>query len=293
MHFVKIIVNDFKLNSNEGVMSIIDLENVSFSYDKKHRVLKDVSLSVEKGEYLAIIGHNGSGKSTLAKLFNGLIVPDNGTVTVDGFSSCDKKSQFEIRKRVGVVFQNPDNQLVASIVVDDVAFGPENLGVPREEIKERIDYALSAVNMQEFRERTPSRLSGGQKQRIAIAGVLALKPEIIVLDESTAMLDPQGRKEVLAVADKLNKEMGTTVITITHYMDEVVRADRVIVLNDGAIAMHGTPSEIFSKVEELKRLGLELPFATKIALRLKELGVEIDTNVLTEERLGEVLCALK
>jgi energy-coupling factor transport system ATP-binding protein len=274
-------------------MSLLTLENVSFSYDKKIPVLKNVSLSVSEGEYVAIIGHNGSGKSTLAKLFNALVKPDSGTVVVDGFSSDDKKSVFEIRKRVGVVFQNPDNQLVASIVEDDVAFGPENLGIKRDEIGKRIDFALSAVGMEKFRKSSPTRLSGGQKQRIAIAGVLALKPKILVLDESTAMLDPIGRKEVLEVVKKLNKEQKTTVITITHYMDEVVDCDRVLVVNDGEIAMSGTPSEIFKEKDRLNGMGLELPFSARLADALKERGVPIKDGVLTEKELKDFLCALK
>lgn len=274
-------------------MAILTLENVSFSYDKVIPVIKNVSLSVEEGEYVAIIGHNGSGKSTLAKLFNALVKPDQGKVKVDGFSSEDKKSLFEMRKRVGVVFQNPDNQLVASIVEDDVAFGPENLGVPREEISKRIDFALSAVGMEKFRTSSPARLSGGQKQRIAIAGVLALQPKILVLDESTAMLDPIGRKEVLEVVKKLNKEQKTTVITITHYMDEVVDCDRVIVINDGEVAMTGTPKEIFAEKERIKKIGLELPFSARLADALREKGVPIKGDVLTEQELKDLLCALK
>jgi energy-coupling factor transport system ATP-binding protein len=226
-------------------MAILSAEKVSYSYDKKIMAIKELSLSVNKGEYIAVIGHNGSGKSTLAKLFNGLIKPDSGEIIVDNFKASNKKDLFEIRKRVGVVFQNPDNQLVASIVEDDVAFGPENLGVKRAEIGERIDFALKSVGMEEFRKKSPTRLSGGQKQRIAIAGVLALKPEILILDEATAMLDPQGRKEILEVISKLNKEQGVTVISITHYMEEAVNADRVYVLDDGVIALMGTPREIF------------------------------------------------
>jgi len=274
-------------------MPLLKAENVSFSYDKRIKVINGVSLSVEKGEYVAIIGHNGSGKSTLAKLFNGLIKPDEGEIVVDGLSILDKKNDFEIRKRVGVVFQDPDNQLVASIVEDDVAFGPENLGVPREEIAERIEFALKSVGMEKFRFSSPTRLSGGQKQRIAIAGVLALKPQILVLDESTAMLDPQGRKEVLQVVKKLNQEQGVTVITITHYMDEVVEADKVFVVNDGAIALYGTPSEIFSHKTQLAKMGLELPLSAIIAQKLIDAGLNISPNVLTEEQLAEELCALK
>ena len=212
-------------------MVILSAKDVSFSYDKKRKVIKNVSLEVFKGEYLCIVGHNGSGKSTLAKMFNGLIVPDEGKITVDGFSSDKKEDLFEIRKRVGVIFQNPDNQLVASIVEDDIAFGPENLGYPREEIGKRIDFALKAVDMEKFRKSSTERLSGGQKQRVAIAGVLALKPEILILDESTSMLDPKGRKEVLKVAEELRKQ-GTTVIAITHYIDETVSADGIIVLKE-------------------------------------------------------------
>ncbi len=274
-------------------MSLINVENVSFSYDKKHTVLKNVSLKVEEGEYVVVLGHNGSGKSTLAKLLNALLIPDEGDVTVDGFSSKDKKSLFEIRKRVGIVFQNPDNQLVASIVEDDVAFGPENLGIERKEIGERIDFALSAVNMTEFRKSSPTRLSGGQKQRIAIAGVLALRPEVIVLDESTAMLDPIGRKEVLEVVKKLNKENNVTVIAITHYMDEAVDADKILVLNNGEEVMTGTPQTVFKDRDKLEAIGLELPEAVKIALSLKEKGVPIKDGILTKEQLSEELCRLK
>ena len=274
-------------------MSLIELNSVTYSYDKVNLAVRSVSLNVEEGEYVAIIGHNGSGKSTLAKIMNGLLIPDKGQVVVDGFSSNDKKSIFEIRKRVGVVFQNPDNQLVASIVEDDVAFGPENLGVPRKEIGERIDFALSAVNMEKFRHRSPTRLSGGQKQRIAIAGVLALKPKVLVLDESTAMLDPKGRKEVLAVAERLNKQQKTTIVSITHYMEEVVCADRVIVMNKGRIVLQGTPAEIFKKKDEIKACGLELPLASVIADKLIERGVNLPEGIITEEQLRGALCELK
>ena len=267
-------------------MALLQAKNVSFSYDKYHKAVNGVSLSVEEGEFIAIIGHNGSGKSTLAKLFN-------GEVLVDGFSVLDKKHTFEIRKRVGVVFQNPDNQIVASIVEDDVAFGPENLGVPANEIGERIDFALSSVGMQKFRHSSPMRLSGGQKQRIAIAGVLALKPKILVLDESTAMLDPIGRKEVLEVVKKLNKEQKVTVINITHYMDEVVDADKVYVLNHGQIVLEGTPEQIFKQKETIKSLGLELPLSALVADKLIERGVDLPNGILTRQGLVEELCELK
>ncbi len=273
-------------------MALLEAENVSFSYDKKNMAVKNVSLSVDEGEYVAIIGHNGSGKSTLARLFNALLIPDSGKITVDGFCSSDKNALFEIRRRVGVVFQNPDNQLVASIVEDDVAFGPENLGVKREEIGERIEYALKAVGMEKFRKSSPTRLSGGQKQRIAIAGVLALKPGILVLDESTAMLDPQGRKEILEVVRKLNAEDRVTVIAITHYMEEVLHADKVFVVNDGGIAMQGTPAEIFRRAKEIKQMGLELPLAAYIAEKLRQRGVPVPEGIMTEEELAEALCVL-
>ena len=273
-------------------MALLEAENVSFSYDKKNMAVKNVSLSVDEGEYVAIIGHNGSGKSTLARLFNALLIPDSGKITVDGFCSSDKNALFEIRRRVGVVFQNPDNQLVASIVEDDVAFGPENLGVKREEIGERIEYALKAVGMEKYRKSSPTRLSGGQKQRIAIAGVLALKPGILVLDESTAMLDPQGRKEILEVVRKLNAEDRVTVIAITHYMEEVLHADKVFVVNDGGIAMQGTPAEIFRRAKEIKKMGLELPLAAYIAEKLRQRGVPVPEGIMTEEELAEALCVL-
>ena len=274
-------------------MSLIELKNVSFSYDKKTDAIKNLSLSIEKGENVAVIGHNGSGKSTLAKLFNALIKPDKGSVIVDGFFSDKKEDLFEIRKRVGVVFQNPENQLVASIVEDDVAFGPENLGVEREEIGKRIDFALKAVDMEEFRHKSPERLSGGQKQRIAIAGVLALKPEVLVLDEATSMLDPKGRKEILGIAEKLNREQGTTIINVTHYMEETVGCDRIFLLKDGELVFCGTPQETFDKVGLIESCGLVLPRATQIANKLKANGIPLPDGILTEERLSGELCKLK
>jgi len=274
-------------------MPVISAENVWFSYDKKKNVIKNLSVNIERGEYVAVVGHNGSGKSTLAKLFNGLLIPDKGSVTVDGLSTSDKKNLFEIRKRAGVVFQNPDNQLVASIVEDDVAFGPENLGIKREEIGERIDFALKAVGMEKCRRSSPERLSGGQKQRIAIAGVLALKPDVLILDESTAMLDPRGRKDVLSVVKKLREENGTTIISITHYMDEVSDADRVIVLKEGEILKEGTPDQIFSDTADIKKAGLELPVSAVIAEKLKERGVDLPDGIYTEKGLREALCELK
>ena len=274
-------------------MPVLEAKNVSFSYDKKINAVSGVSLSIEKGEYVALLGANGSGKSTLARLFNGLLIPDEGEINVFGFSSSEKKDLFEIRKRVGVVFQNPDNQLVASIVEDDVAFGPENLGILRKEIGERIDFALKSVGMEKYRKSSAERLSGGQKQRIAIAGVLALKPEVLILDESTAMLDPLGRKAILDIVKKLNKEQKVTVISITHFMEETVDADRIIVLSGGKIAKEGTPAEVFSDDEKLSAANLELPQAAYIAKALIERGVPLKKGILTPEELREELCALK
>ncbi len=273
-------------------MSLIEVKNVSFSYDKSVKAVNNLSLSVNAGEFISVIGHNGSGKSTLAKLLNGLLKPTEGSVVVDGLDSAKKQNLFEIRKRVGVVFQNPDNQLVASIVEDDVAFGAENLGLKREEIKERIEFALEAVDMLGYRKSTPSAMSGGQKQRIAIAGVLALKPQVLVLDESTAMLDPRGRQEVMSVVEKLNKEQKTTVISITHYMEEVVNSDRVFVMNNGEIVKEGTPKEIFADREFLEDVGLELPPARRIANALKGAGLNVSDKILTERDLGDELCKL-
>lgn len=269
------------------------IKDLSFRYRAKgDYVLNNLNLAVEEGEFVAVIGHNGSGKSTLAKLMNGLLQPTQGEVCVGDYRTGDKQSLFEIRKRVGVVFQNPDNQLVASIVEDDVAFGAENIGRPREEIGERIEFALSAVGMEEYRYSTPARMSGGQKQRIAIAGVLAVRPEVLVLDESTAMLDPRGRREVMEVVERLNRENGMSVVLITHYMDEVVKADRVIVLSDGRIAMTGSPREVFSRGEELKTYGLSLPVPAQIAQKLREKGVPANGAALTAEELSEELCEL-
>ena len=273
-------------------MSIINVEKVSFSYDKQNNAVDGVSFSVKKGEYVAIIGHNGSGKSTIARLCNGLLLPQSGKITVCDNALDDKQNINEARRKVGVVFQNPDNQLVASIVEDDVAFGPENLGINRKEIGERIDFALKAVGMEKFRHSSPENLSGGQKQRIAIAGVLALKPEIIILDESTSMLDPEGRKEVLSAVKKLNEENGVTVIAITHYMEEVTEADRVIVLSKGKIVSEGTPKELFAHRKQLKEYGLEIPIASYIAEKLREKGVPIKEGILLEQELKEELCRL-
>ena len=271
-------------------MTCISFKNVSFSYgNSEDKAIDGVKLDIEEGEFVALLGANGSGKSTLSKLANGLLLPSEGEVEVFGMKTSEKKNIFDIRKSVGVVFQNPDNQLVASIVEDDVAFGPENIGLPREEIGKRIEFALKAVGMEKFRKSTPERLSGGQKQRVAIAGALALKPKILILDESTAMLDPKGRREVIEIAKKLNKEEKITVILITHYMEETTEADRIIVLSHGRIAEEGKPREVFYS-DKINESGLEKPLAAFIAEKLKNAGVPIKDGILTEEELAEELC---
>lgn len=282
-------------------MNAIELENVVFSYRKEGEENRDIfeqpavngiSFSVEEGEFVALVGHNGSGKSTIARLLNGLLQPQSGRVLVFGESTAEEKKLFEIRKNLGVVFQNPDNQMVATIVEDDIAFGPENVGLPREEIVTRVDFALRAVGMEEFRETAGQRLSGGQKQRIAIAGVLALMPKVMVLDESTAMLDPKGRKEVLEVIRRLNKEFHITVVHITHFMEEAAEADRIIVLNSGKLELDGTPREVFANYEKLREIGLDVPVAKTLEVLLAARGVEIGDCIFHEE-LVEKLCRLK
>lgn len=266
---------------------VIQCENVKFYYaGSETPALNGVSLNVKKGEFISVVGHNGSGKSTLARLLNGLLEADEGKITVFGMDVSEKKNAVEIRKRVGIVFQNPDNQMVASIVEDDIAFGPENIGVAREEIGRRIDWALTAVGMEKYRTATPARLSGGQKQRIAVAGVLAIRPDVLILDESTAMLDPKGRKEVVDVVKKLNKEEGMTIILITHFMEEALLADRTIVMNKGEIALSGTPEEIFSNGGLLETFNLSLPRISVISEKLRAAGMEIK-NVLRPEELSQ------
>lgn len=276
-------------------MAVI-LDNVTYSYNinDTHRIdaVKQLSLHIEEGTFVALVGHNGSGKSTLAKLLNGLLMPTSGEVKIFGKSTLDPNNIFEIRKNVGMVFQNPDNQMIASIVEDDVAFGPENLGIERDEIIRRVEWALSKVDMLEYRKRTPFKMSGGQKQRLAIAGVLAIKPKILVLDESTAMLDPQGRSEVLKVAHELNKQDGITVIHITHFMEEALDADRLIVMNDGRISFDGTPREVFKHYEELKAIKLAVPWETQMAISLHKAGIDMGEGIVNEEELVEKLCQL-
>lgn len=270
-------------------MEFISAQNVCFSYSEIEEgkgavnAVDGVSLDIKKGEFVALLGHNGCGKSTMAKHFNAMLVPDSGKVFVDGDDTSDEEKTYDIRRKVGLVQQNPDNQLVASIVEEDVAFGPENLGVPPEEIRVRVDEALKAVDMYEYRKNAPFKLSGGQKQRIAIAGVLAMQTECIVLDEPTAMLDPNGRSEVLSTLVKLNKEKNMTVVLITHYMDEAVLADRVVVMDSGKILTQGKPEEVFSQVELLKKHRLDVPQATELAYKLMGCGVKFDRLPLTTE----------
>ena len=269
----------------------VKFENVCFSYEEDGpEVVKDLSFSIKRGEFVALVGRNAGGKSTVAKLINGLIAPLSGKITVMGMDGADEDNTYEIRKKCGIVFQNPDNQTVATIVEDDVAFGPENIGVEREEIGKRIDFALKATGTEAFRHSSASRLSGGQKQRVAIAGVLAIKPEILILDESTSMLDPRGRREVMDVVKELNRE-GMTVIVITHYMEEVTECDRVLVLKYGSLLKEGTPREVFADEELLSKAGLELPLAAKIAKLLKKNGIPAG-EPLTKEELKDNLCAL-
>lgn len=274
-------------------MSIIEINDAYYTYGKDSesptQAVRGVTLSVDEGEFVAVVGHNGSGKSTLARLMNGLITPEKGSVKVDGLSTSDDKNLFDVRKTVGVVFQNPDNQMVATIIEDDVAFGPENLGLPSEEIRERVDWALRSVGMYEHRGGTPFRLSGGQKQRLAIAGVLAIKPRVMVLDESTSMLDPDGRAEVLDVVKKLNREEKMSVVMITHFMEEALLADRIVVMDKGRIAMQGG-KEIFEREDELTAMGLTVPVATRVAHALIKRGVPIEGGVTTAEELIEKLC---
>lgn len=267
-------------------MSFITVDNVRFSYGEEAgepEVLKGISLSVERGEFLALLGHNGSGKSTMAKLFNAMLLPLSGTVTVDGMDTREDDKKFEIRRKVGLVQQNPDNQLVASIVEEDVAFGPENLGLPPKVIRERVDRALKAVEMYDYRTHAPYKLSGGQKQRVAIAGIIAMEPDCIVLDEPTAMLDPRGRQEVMDTIHKLNEEDGITIILITHYMDEAVQAGRVIVMDSGEVLTEGTPEQVFSQVELLKKHRLDVPQATELNFRLRGAGCPMPKCVLSIE----------
>ena len=267
--------------------SIIEIKNVSYEYSNQdeegvsYTAVKNLSLNIERGSFTVILGHNGSGKSTLAKMLNGLYKPTFGDIFIDGINTRDEETEIEVKRRVGMVFQNPDNQLIASIVEEDVAFGPENLGLEPPVIRERVKNALKAVGMEEYANSTPHRLSGGQKQRIAIAGIIAMEPECLVLDEPTAMLDPKGRREIISTLHKLNKEKGITVILITHYMEEAENADRVLVMNDGEIIKDATPKEVFMDVELLKSVGLDVPQTTELLYNLQKIGFSVNTNVIS------------
>ncbi|MBS4803657.1 MAG: energy-coupling factor transporter ATPase [Clostridium sp.] len=278
--------------------AMVKCENVSFKYravegEEEKYAVNGVSFEVEKGEFLVVLGHNGSGKSTIAKHMNALLIPSDGTVIVDGLDTKDQKNLWEIRSRAGMVFQNPDNQLVATIVEEDVAFGPENLGVEPEEIRRRVDESLKKVGMYEYRRHAPHLLSGGQKQRIAIAGILAMKPKCIIFDEPTAMLDPSGRREVLNNIKEINEKYGITIVLITHYMDEAAQADRVIVMDGGKVILEGKPREVFSNVKEMKEIGLDVPQVTELCYELKNSGINIDTNILNVDEMVDALCQLR
>ena len=281
------------MESNSGEV-LFDIRHVSHTFEteegKTFDALKDVTAQIKKGEFTAIIGTNGSGKSTLARHLNALLIPTEGELIVEGMRTSDAGRVWDIRQKVGMVFQNPDNQLVAAVVEEDVAFGPENLGVPPEEIRERVDLALEKVGMTSYRKQAPSMLSGGQKQRVAIAGVLAMKPDCIVLDEPTAMLDPKGRKEVMDTIHELNKTEGITIVLITHFMEEAVTADHILVIDRGVLKMEGTPREIFSQADKVTEIGLDVPVPADLARRLRKKGVAVSEKCMTDEELGEALC---
>ena len=276
--------------------TMLQTEHLSFTYPAEEGVststtaLEDVSLSIEKGSFVVVLGHNGSGKSTLAKHMNAVLLPSGGAVYVEGMDTKDEALLLEIRRRVGMVFQNPDNQIVANVVEEDVAFAPENLGVPSEEIRRRVDDALAAVGMSEFTRHAPHLLSGGQKQRVAIAGVIAMEPECIVLDEATAMLDPAGRREVLSAIRALNQERNITVVLITHHMDEAMDADRLIVMNDGKLVMNGTPAEVFTQVDALRAMGLAAPDTVELLYGLRQSGMDVPLDALTVDACADAIC---
>ena len=278
--------------------NFIEIKNLCYAYDEdngqKMPVLNDVTLDIKKGEYVAVLGHNGSGKSTLAKLLNMILVPSSGKIVVDGVDITDPELSeddvFNLRKKVGMVFQNPDNQLVATVVEEDVAFGPENLGLPQEEIRRRVDEALETVGMSEYAHHEPHRLSGGQKQRIAIAGIIAMAPECIIFDESTSMLDPSGRKDVLKTMEQLNREKGITVITITHYMNEAAKADRIVIIDDGRVLMDGTPSQVFAEPEKLREAGLDVPQCSSLVEELQGMGIDIGGDCYSTELCADLIC---
>lgn len=278
--------------------AMIKCDNVSFKYTvqeggEERYAVNGVNFDVEKGEFLVILGHNGSGKSTIAKHMNALLIPSEGTVVIDGLSTSDVNNLWDIRAKAGMVFQNPDNQLVATIVEEDVAFGPENLGIPPAEIRKRVDDSLEKVGMSEYKRHAPHLLSGGQKQRIAIAGILAMQPDCIIFDEPTAMLDPSGRKEVIKNIKEINEKYGITIVLITHYMDEAAQADRVLVMDNGKVILEGVPREVFSKVETMKEIGLDVPQVTELCYELKKSGIDIDTNILNVDEMVNALCQLR
>lgn len=281
------------MESNSGEV-LFDIRHVSHTFEteegKTFDALKDVTAQIKKGEFTAIIGTNGSGKSTLARHLNALLIPTEGELIVEGMRTSDAGRVWDIRQKVGMVFQNPDNQLVAAVVEEDVAFGPENLGVPPEEIRERVDLALEKVGMTSYRKQAPSMLSGGQKQRVAIAGVLAMKPDCIVLDEPTAMLDPKGRKEVMDTIHELNKTEGITIVLITHFMEEAITADHILVIDRGVLKVEGTPKEIFSQADRVTEIGLDVPVPADLARRLRKKGMAVSEKCMTDEELGEALC---
>ncbi|HET7629017.1 MAG TPA: energy-coupling factor ABC transporter ATP-binding protein [Bacillales bacterium] len=273
---------------------LIDVDQLSFRYHHEDEwVIREVDLSVYEGEWLAIVGHNGSGKSTLAKLLNGLLQPDKGSVTVEGFKTTDDDGLWEVRRRVGLVFQNPDNQFVGTTVRDDIAFGMENRGIPREEMLRRIDEAIEKVNMRDFLMKEPHRLSGGQKQRVAIAGILAVRPSIVILDEATSMLDPKGRMEVLETVRELNRNENITILSITHDLSEVLKADRICVMNEGEMIASGSPRDIFQREEQLQQIGLDVPFPIHLRNRLIQKGIPVSKQAITEEELVEELWTLR
>ena len=276
--------------------NIIHIEHISFTYPEEEgretfAALDGVTLDIEAGSFVAVLGHNGSGKSTLAKHMNAVLLPTGGKVYVDGMDTWDEEVLLEIRRRVGMVFQNPDNQIVANVVEEDVAFGPENLGVPTEEIRRRVDAALKAVGMESFLLHAPHNLSGGQKQRIAIAGIIAMEPKCIVLDESTAMLDPSGRREVLDTVRRLNREKGITIVLITHHMNEAAMADRVVVMDDGHVVMDGKPREILTRMEDLRAIGLDVPHTVELLHGLREDGFDVPLDALTVEECADAVCS--
>ncbi|MDE7105500.1 MAG: energy-coupling factor transporter ATPase [Ruminococcus sp.] len=274
--------------------NIIEIRDLHFSYEseaeKPVEVLKGINLNIKEGEFVAVLGHNGSGKSTLAKHINAILVPTSGKVYVDDIDTSDENKIFDLRQRAGMVFQNPDNQIVSSIIEEDVAFALENLGVPYEEMRKRVDDALKAVNMYEYRLHSPAQLSGGQKQRIAIAGIIAMQPKCIILDEPTAMLDPQGRREVMAVIKKMNREQGVTIVLITHYMDEAAQCGRVVVMDKGTVVLDDTPRAVFSHVDKIKKIGLDVPQVTELAWELQKAGYNISSEIITEQ---ECVSAIK